>query len=90
MLLSSPFTDEKLEVIQELVHDNRAGTLPGGSDATAHILSPSRAASLSLHLDFIITPQSVWHGALIGVIINEDLSLKPSWGLVLKERSLGS
>lgn len=52
MLLSSPFTDEKLEVIEELAQGHIAGTLPDGSDSTAHIPSPGRAASPSLHLGF--------------------------------------
>lgn len=38
--------------------------------------------------DFIITFQSVWHGAIISVIINEDWNPETSQGLVLKERSL--
>lgn len=35
--------------------------------------------------DFIITLQSVWHDAIISIIINEDLSLKTSQELVFKE-----
>lgn len=53
MSLSSLFTDEKSEVIEELVQGHTAGNLPDGPDSTAHILSTGRAAIC----DFIITLQ---------------------------------
>lgn len=90
MLLSSLFTDEKSEVIEELVQGHTAGNLPDGSDSTAHILSTGRAASLSLHLRFHNHPSvSLTHASTIAIIsniIDEDFNLKTSPGFMFKVR----
>lgn len=84
MLLSSLFTDEKSEVTGGLPKVTQLG-LSQVDLSLAHTfyhrpVTPPRGISQSPFSEL------VWHGAIISVIINEDLSLKVSQGFVLKER----